>query len=155
MIITNPHLSDLVPLFRALHNFHAALRPGLYHSEGGDAAYLNHLRGLQAQGAQVFAADAGWGLVGYLLALPEIRPADALRRAETRWRIDHLYVARGCRGRGLARQLVAEMERAMADRGVALWVVYQDAANPPAHVVYRRVGATDRMRMLEKSCQPE
>ncbi|SMX27319.1 Acetyltransferase (GNAT) family protein [Pelagimonas phthalicica] len=150
MIVINPTLDEVLPLFRALHNFHVCLSPHIYHAEGADEAYLDILRSALSEGGRIYAVDAGWGLVAYLLALQEDRTQNGLRRGGRRIKIDHLYIAPTHRGLGLGHQLVARMEQDMRDQGISRWVVSQDATNLPATDFYRSVGAVDRALMLEK-----
>ena len=68
MEIVEPHLPRVVPLFRALHTYHAELFPSVYHCDASDRDFLAILESAKARGGRVFAHDAGWGLVSYVLA---------------------------------------------------------------------------------------
>jgi GNAT superfamily N-acetyltransferase len=142
MDIITPDLSRVVPLFRALHNYHVALDPRSYHSDGADADYLAHLQEKRAVGGRIFAHDAGWGLVSYLLAMPKVTPRDALRCGHRTVQVDHLYVSPDFRGCGLAAQLVAAVEDWVQELGFDGWTVTYDAVNPGVARVYAALGAT-------------
>ena len=68
MDIIEPHISQVLPLFRALHTYHAELDPSIYHCDAPDAEFMALLSGAMSLGGQLFAHDAGWGLVSYVLA---------------------------------------------------------------------------------------
>lgn len=150
MLVKNPNLTEVLPLFRALHNFHVCLLPSVFHAEGTDAELMTHLQEMQSEGAVIYAVDAGWGLVGYLLAYAQETKGDAFRRAANRMTIDHLYVAPTHRGRGLGPQLIAALEADMLAKGQGNWRVGQEAANLPATEFYVAVGARPRVLFLEK-----
>lgn len=133
-------LPAIVPLFRALHCFHAEQMPLTYHCGGSDAEYLGVLRSRLDAGGWVFAVECPWGFAGYLLAVPEVNEADFLRHASRRVRLDHLYIAPGFRGRGFGAQLVAEMEERIKDQRFAGWVVGFNAFNREAEEFYARQG---------------
>lgn len=154
MLVYNPNLTEILPLFRGLHNFHVCLSPHVYHAEGTDAELLLHLQELRDEGAVIYAIDAGWGLVAYLLAYAEETSGDAFRRAASRMTIDHLYIAPTHRGRGLGDQLIAALEADMRAKGGSHWRVGQDATNVSATEFYVAVGARPRVLFLEKRLYP-
>ncbi|WP_299937602.1 GNAT family N-acetyltransferase [uncultured Pelagimonas sp.] len=151
MLVVNPPLHNVLPLFRALHNFHVCLSPFKYHAEGSDADYLSHLQTLADRGAITYAIDAGWGLVAYLLALPEDIQTDGLRWGGRRMKTDHLYIAPTHRGQRLGHRLVDAMETEMRAQGITNWVVTQDATNQGAKPFYHAVGAVDQYLVLRKT----
>lgn len=150
MLVVDPSLPEVLPLFRALHNFHVCLSPDNYHANGADADYLLHLQDLRDQGAVIYAIDAGWGLVAYMLVYPEEIDANAFKRGSSRMTIDHLYIAPTHRGSGLGHQLIAALEADMHAKGIDRWLVSQDAINLPATDFYRAVGARPEVLYLEK-----
>lgn len=150
MLVFNPNLTEVLPLFRGLHNFHVCLSPQVYHAEGTDAELMAHLQELRDEGAVVYAIDAGWGLVAYLLAYSEETTGDVFRWAACRMTIDHLYIAPTHRGRGLGHRLIAALEADMQAKGQSHWRVGQDAANLSATEFYLAVGAQPRVLFLEK-----
>ncbi len=150
MLVVNPHCLEVLPLFRALHNFHVCLSPWTYHADGRDYDYLAHLQTLADRGAVTYAIDAGWGLVAYLLALPEDIPNDGLKRGGRRMKIDHLYIAPTHRGQKLGHLLVEALEKDMRAQGISRWVVTQDATNLFATSFYHAVGAVDQYTVLRK-----
>ena len=142
MDIIEPALSCVLPLFRALHNFHVALDPRSYHSDGTDADYMAHLEAKRAGGGRIFAHDAGWGLASYVLAMPRVIARDALRCGHRTVQVDHLYVSPDFRGRGLGAQLVVGVEDWVGELGYDGWIVTYDAINPGVAQVYTAMGAT-------------
>lgn len=150
-VIKNPHPSEVLPLFRALHLFHVSVAPQMYHAEGADSEYITHLEEAYAKGATIYAVEGGWGLVAYLLALPEQRAQDALRRGHNRMRIDHLYVAPTHRGKALGRRLVAALEADMHRLGISDWVVTWHASNLEAGLAYERLGGTASLVISAKA----
>jgi GNAT superfamily N-acetyltransferase len=142
MDIVEPDLSRVVPLFRALHNFHVALDSRCYHSDGADADHLAHFEAKRAGGGRIFAHDAGWRLASYVLAMPWIIAQDALRCGYRTVQVDHLYVSPEFREPGLGAQLVAVVEDWVKALGYDGWIVTYDAINPGAAQVYAAMGAT-------------
>jgi GNAT superfamily N-acetyltransferase len=142
MEIIEPDLPRVVPLFRALHNYHVALDPRVYHDDGTDADYLVHLEEKRAAGGRIFAHDAGWGLASYLLAMPKVLARDALRCGYRTVQVDHLYVSPGFRGRRLGAQLVSIVEDWVEELGFDGWTVTYSAINPGVARVYSAMGAT-------------
>lgn len=142
MKIIEPDSHRVVPLFRALHEYHVALDPRDYHGDGSDADYLAHLEDKRAAGGRIFAHDAGRGLVSYLLAMPKVVERDALRCGHRTVQVDHLYVSPEFRGRGLGAQLVAVVEEWVDELGYDGWTVTYSTLNPGVAQVYAAMGAT-------------
>lgn len=84
-----------------------------------------------SRGASVFGAFAGERLVGIGLVTPHIRPGIA--------QLAFLHISHGYRGRGVGRQLVAELERVAREAGDSQIVV---SATPTVRTVdfYMRCG---------------
>lgn len=142
MEIIEPHISQVLPLFRALHTYHAELDPSVYHCDAPDAEFMALLSGAMSRGGQLFAHDVGWGLVSYVLAKPKVIERDALRMARRSVRIDHLYVCPAARGLGLGQQLIARVEDWMREIGFDAWHVVYHSDNPGAAEFYAAIGAT-------------
>ncbi len=132
---------EIVPLFRALHVFHTERAPLVFRADAAESVYRDTLLGLHAQGGWVLAAASGWGLVGYLLALPATPPSGGLMQPVRRLRLEHLYVAPGGRGRGLGGALIEAMKARMAGLGIVQWSVSYHAFNTEAGRLYARHGA--------------
>lgn len=141
MDIIEPHLPCVVPLFRALHNYHVELAPDVYHSDGPDEAFLALLEDKVANGARVFAHDAGWGLASYVLAVPVVTKRDAFRSAIRSVQLEHLYVTPVARGRGLGKALVGRVESWVTELGYDGWFVTFHADNPGVEKAYLAMGA--------------
>lgn len=150
MMIVEPHLSQVVPLFRGLHTYHAQLAPSVYHCDASDADFLEILKSLAADGARVFAHDAGWGLVSYIIARQEQVARTALRFGRNSMVIEHLYVAPPVRGRRLGQALVAHAEHWARDLGCDSWLVNYHCDNPGAQEFYSALGAVPWKGMSEK-----
>lgn len=150
MDIIEPHLAQVVPLFRALHTFHAELAPSVYHCDAPDDAFLAILEGARSRGGHVFGHDAGWGLVSYVLAKPEVIERDALRVGSRTVRIDHLYVSPAARGLGLGQKLVARVEDWVREIGFDGWHVVYHSDNPGAADFYAAVGAAPVKGICQK-----
>jgi GNAT superfamily N-acetyltransferase len=139
--IVELHLPCVVPLFRALHTYHAELAPGTYHCDGTDADYLAILNDARAKGARVFAHDAGWGLVSYVLVRLDVCEQDALRRSFRFVRVDHLYVLPAARGLNLGKQLISRVEDWVQEIGFQGWYVTYHSDNSRAAEFYAAHGA--------------
>lgn len=141
---------DVLRLFRALHAWHAALDPAQYHCDGPDTAYLSALDDRLSGGGQIFGHDAGWGLVSYMVVMPDARDAGPLMRARHAWRVDHVYVAPTHRNRGLGGALFAELERRMTAAGIPVWRVTFHGRNTEAARLYARLGGVPHGGALSK-----
>jgi len=150
MELVEPQLSRVVPLFRALHTYHAELDPSVYHCDGPEDEYLKFLQSVTSRGGRVFAHDAGWGLVSYVLAKPEITERDALRVRHSTMRVEHLYVSPMARGLGLAQHLIARVEDWARDLGFDGWYVIYHCDNPGAAKFYASVAATPLKGISQK-----
>jgi aminoglycoside 6'-N-acetyltransferase I len=149
--LISPTRQQVLPLFRGLHAYHVAHLPGVFHAEGTDAVFLQHLAEMEEAGAVLFGHDAGWGMVSYLLAIPQIRSENPLLRARKRLWVDHLYVAPGFRGKGLARGLILHLESWMVTQGIHEWAVSHHAFNTGAGRMYEGLGAQTVVAVRSKT----
>jgi GNAT superfamily N-acetyltransferase len=151
---THSDIPQIVPLFRALHAFHAERLPLRYHLGGSDADYARFLQARLAKGGWIFCSDGAWGPVAYLLALPEADAGDFLHHPARRVKLDHLYVAPPARALGIGQQLVAAMEHKMRAEGFDHWVVGYNAFNTEAEAFYAGQGAVPRGSFRTKWLDP-
>lgn len=134
----------IVPLFRALHAFHAERLPLRYHTQGSDSEYAGFLQAGLEQGAWIFMAEHAGCPVAYLMALPKRDAGDFLHHPLARVTLDHLYVAPQARSLGLGSRLIAAMEHKMRVEGFETWVVGYNAFNTEAERFYTARGAMPR-----------
>lgn len=144
----------IVPLFRALHVFHAERLPLRYHTQGTDAEYAGFLQARLEQGAWIFMDEQAGCPVAYLMALPKRDPGDFLNHPMARVTLDHLYVAPQARALGIGGRLVATMEHKMRVEGFQTWVVGFNAFNAAADRFYAARGATPRGAFRSKRLAP-
>lgn len=154
MIVDVPfhELPRVVPLFRALHNFHVEREPWRRHGHGTDAQFLEHLHQKVRSGAWVIAAEAGWGLVGYILAEPRERTESFNEHASRHVQLDHIYVAPTHRGGRVAPLLVKSFEDEVWKRGYSNWRVGFSGYNQHAARFYRGLGAQSLSGSMIRWC---
>ncbi|MCI5111617.1 MAG: GNAT family N-acetyltransferase [Marivita sp.] len=139
--LTKDDIPDMVPLFRALHRHHVTALPEVFHDDGTDAQFAEHLAQLlDSDGAAVGVWQDG-GLVGYALFLIQTRPADVFRHAERRAYLDHLFVGPDHRRAGHAKAMIAAMEDRLAAQGITLWTASHYAFNTGVERTFSAAGA--------------
>ncbi|WGW03720.1 GNAT family N-acetyltransferase [Tropicibacter oceani] len=144
-------LPQVVPLLRALHAHHVAHLPDVFHDQASSGALLAFLETQAKAGAWFFGHRDNGVLSAYLMAVPERRPRDSFRQAQSRILLDHLYVAPSLRGRGIAQALVHEMEERMREGAITCWDVTHHAFNTQAQRFFARQGAMPQVHKLGKS----
>ncbi len=141
--ISEFELDHIVPLFRALHNFHVDEMPWRYHLHGSDEGFHSELKDRIKSGSWILGLDAGWGLAGYLMGTPRITSESHMDRAQRHLTIDHLYIAPTHRRKGWASKLMqAALDRGRRE-GFNRWGVGYNAFNQDAARFYKSFGAED------------
>ena len=113
----------------------------------GAAAAEQCLREVRDQEGQLLVAEAGGDAVGFAAGIvATLSPADDLStRAEERYgRVTELYVRLAARRRGIARELLARLDRHFAAAGCAAVRIEVFAPNRGARQFYERVGYRER-----------
>jgi GNAT superfamily N-acetyltransferase len=140
-VLTKDDIPDMVPLFRALHRHHVAALPDVFHDEGTDDAFADHLAHLFDDCGAAVGVRLGGRLMGYALFLIQERPADSFRRPVRRAYLDHLFVAEPNRGAGHATAMIAAMETRLAAQGIGVWTASHYAFNADVARTFAAVGA--------------
>ena len=127
-------LGRLVALLDQLFRIEAAFAPDAHRQRRG-------LEALLARGdrARVLVAEAGGTVVGMLTAQIVVSTAAG---GDTAW-LEDMVVDAPWRGRGIARRLLADMERWARGRGLARLQLLADRGNAPALALYAGRGWQD------------
>lgn len=139
--LTKDDISDMVPLFRALHQHHVSALPKVFHDDGTDAQFADHLAQLFDDSGAAIGVWHGGQLVGYALFLIQQRPGDAFRHPVKRAYLDHLFVAKPNRGAGYATAMISATEARLAAQGITAWTASHYAFNSDVARTFATVGA--------------
>jgi GNAT superfamily N-acetyltransferase len=111
------------------------------------AAVPSRLERLRIVGDRLVVADLDGSVAG--LAQLHVSPTIALERPAAK--IDGLVVDESCRGQGVGRALVAEMEAEARARGCVLLYLTTAARREDAHEFYRGVGLEETGKRFGKT----
>ena len=101
-----------------------------------------------------FALPAGLFLVGRLDDVP-VAMGGWRRLSETDAEIKRMYVSRSARRRGLARQVLSEIERTAAEAGVTRLVLNTGPEQPEAVALYEQTGYEPIPGFGHYACHPD
>jgi GNAT superfamily N-acetyltransferase len=111
-------IPQLVELNAQVQADHVDAEPAVFKpSRAGEvAAWFSDA--LAGGSPRVWVAVTGEELAGYVVVLPQERPEHPFAYARSWWEVDQLGVRSECRGRGVARALLAAVAAAALDAGV-------------------------------------
>jgi N-acetylglutamate synthase-like GNAT family acetyltransferase len=115
----------------------------------GAGAVESRLERVRIVGDRVVVAELDGRVVG--VAQLHVSPTLALERPAAK--IDGIVVDESCRGRGVGRALVAEMEAEARARGCPLLYLTTATRRAEAHEFYRRVGLEETGKRFGKSLE--
>ena len=101
-----------------------------------------------------FAPPDGLFLIGLLDGVP-VAMGGWRRLDETEAEIKRMYVAPSARRRGLARRVLAELERTAAAAGIARLVLNTGPAQPEAVALYEQAGYTEMAGFGHYACHAD
>ncbi|MCR9158432.1 MAG: GNAT family N-acetyltransferase [Rhodobacteraceae bacterium] len=139
--LTKDDIPDMVPLFRALHRHHVVALPEVFHDDGTDAQFADHLAHLFDDSGAAVGVRRHGRLIGYALFLLQERPADAFRHPVKRAYLDHLIVTEPNRGAAHATAMIAAMETRLVSQGINVWTASHYAFNAEVARTFADAGA--------------
>ncbi len=101
-----------------------------------------------------FTEPSGLFLVGLLDGVP-VAMGGWRRRSATDAEIKRMYVSRSARRRGLARRVLAEIERTAAEAGVARLILNTGPEQPEAVALYEQTGYEPVPGFGHYACHPD
>lgn len=133
---------DAAELARLIEEFNADYR-AIVVTPAQAAARLAATQGVET----TFVADAGGALAGFAC----LRLVPYMSGDETYAELTDLFVAAAFRRQGVARALIAQVERAAQARGAAEMIILTGHDNRAAQALYRALGYGDHAIALKRA----